>query len=162
MWVYQTYINMMNRHIRDAHQMGSNPWNFRFIKNLESGRASFSRVDDSMPMVVMASPGMMQSGFSRELFERWCSDKRNGLMMPGYSVAGTLAHHVLTEPQEIVTSGGDRVPVNLSIEYISFSAHSDFQQTRDFVAAVRPKYVVLVHGAEEVQVEAILVLACSI
>ena len=40
----------------------------------------------------MASPGMMQSGLSRELFESWCSDRRNGLMMPGYSVAGALAH----------------------------------------------------------------------
>ena len=40
----------------------------------------------------MASPGMMQSGLSRELFEGWCSDRRNGLMMPGYSVAGALAH----------------------------------------------------------------------
>ena len=49
----------------------------------------------------MASPGMMQSGLSRELFEGWCSDRRNGLMMPGYSVAGTLAHHVLNEPKDI-------------------------------------------------------------
>ena len=47
---------------------------------------------------------MMQSGFSRELFEMWCSDKRNGLMMPGYSVAGTLAHHLISEPKEITTS----------------------------------------------------------
>ena len=100
-------------------------------------------------MVVMASPGMMQSGFSRELFEMWCSDKRNGLMMPGYSVAGTLAHQVMSEPKEIVTSAGDRVEVNLSIDYISFSAHSDFQQTRDFISAIRPVHVVLVHGGEE-------------
>jgi len=149
MRVYQTYINMMNHHIRDAHALGANPWNFQFVKNLEIGRGSLAHFDDSLPMVVMASPGMMQSGFSRELFEMWCSDRRNGLMMPGYSVAGTLAHHVMSEPKEIVTSAGDRVPVNLSIDYTSFSAHSDFQQTREFVASLRPAHVVLVHGAEE-------------
>ena len=86
MRVYQTYINMMNEHIRDAHAAGTNPWDFDHVKNLDFGRGgatALSEWDDTRPMVVMASPGMMQSGFSRELFETWCSDRRNGLMMPG-------------------------------------------------------------------------------
>lgn len=47
--------------------------------------------DDIGPSVVMASPGMMQSGLSRELFESWCTDKRNGVIIAGYCVEGTLA-----------------------------------------------------------------------
>ena len=47
--------------------------------------------DDIGPSVVMASPGMMQSGLSRELFENWCTDKRNGCIIAGYCVEGTLA-----------------------------------------------------------------------
>ena len=43
------------------------------------------------PCVVMASPGMMQSGLSRQLFEAWCTDKRNGVLIAGYCVEGTLA-----------------------------------------------------------------------
>lgn len=39
----------------------------------------------------MASPGMMQSGLSRQLFEAWCTDKRNGVVIAGYCVEGTLA-----------------------------------------------------------------------
>ena len=39
----------------------------------------------------MASPGMMQSGLSRQLFETWCTDKRNGVIVAGYCVEGTLA-----------------------------------------------------------------------
>ena len=39
----------------------------------------------------MASPGMMQSGLSRELFEDWCTDKKNGTIIAGYCVEGTLA-----------------------------------------------------------------------
>jgi cleavage and polyadenylation specificity factor subunit 3 len=38
---------------------------------------------DDRPSVVMASPGMLQTGLSRELFERWCSNKQNGLVIPG-------------------------------------------------------------------------------
>lgn len=41
--------------------------------------------------MVLASPGMMQSGLSRELFEDWCTDKRNGTIIAGYCVEGTLA-----------------------------------------------------------------------
>ena len=78
----------------------------------------------------------------------WCSDPRNGLMMPGYSVAGTLAHIVMSEPKDITTSAGDRLPVKLSIHYISFSAHSDYAQTAEFVAALQPQHIVLVHGGE--------------
>ena len=34
---------------------------------------------------------MLQSGTSRELFELWAPDSRNGLIVTGYSVEGTLA-----------------------------------------------------------------------
>ena len=47
--------------------------------------------DDIGPCVIMASPGMMQSGLSRQLFEAWCTDKRNGVIVAGYCVEGTLA-----------------------------------------------------------------------
>ena len=52
--------------------------------------------DDIGPSVVMASPGMMQSGLSRELFESWCTDKRNGVIIAGYCVEGTLAKVLVT------------------------------------------------------------------
>lgn len=39
----------------------------------------------------MASPGFMQNGASRELLERWAPDRRNGLLVTGYSIEGTMA-----------------------------------------------------------------------
>lgn len=41
--------------------------------------------------MVLASPGMLQSGMSRELLELWAPDSRNGLVVTGYSVEGTMA-----------------------------------------------------------------------
>lgn len=55
------------------------------------GSQSMDHFDDIGPSVVMASPGMMQSGLSRELFESWCTDRRNGVIIAGYCVEGTLA-----------------------------------------------------------------------
>jgi len=54
--------------------------------------------EDVGPCVVMASPGMMQSGLSRELFEAWCTEPKNGVI-----IAGTLIilSGVLSEVLEI-------------------------------------------------------------
>merc|ERR550514_202750 len=103
---------------------------------------------DQGPCVVLAAPGMLQSGASRELFEMWAPDKRNGVVVSGYSVQGTLAHDLKAEPENVTLSDGRKLPVRCSIKFISFSAHSDYNQTRDFVKSLRASNVILVHGEE--------------
>ncbi len=107
MSVYQTYIDAMNEKIRKQSAI-SNPFKFKHIASLKvnikkpknpSMKKKMSNLiiqtiddfDDIGPCVVLASPGMMQSGLSRELFECWCTDKRNGVIIAGYCVEGTLA-----------------------------------------------------------------------
>lgn len=96
----------------------------------------------------MASPGMMQSGLSRELFETWCTEPKNGVIIAGYCVEGTLAKTILSEPEEITTMSGTKLPLNMSVDYISFSAHTDYQQTSEFIRLLKPEHVVLVHGEQ--------------
>lgn len=96
----------------------------------------------------MASPGMMQSGLSRELFESWCTDPKNGVIIAGYCVEGTLAKTILSEPDEITTMTGQKLPLKMSVDYISFSAHTDYQQTNEFIRILKPPHVVLVHGEQ--------------
>eukprot|EP00906_Rhabdomonas_costata_P036586 RCo051313 len=142
MSVYQTYINMMNERIRKQHAY-DNPFKFKWIKNLDS----LDSFEDIGPSVVLASPGMLQPGVSRDLFERWCTDQKSGCIFAGYSVEGTLAKLVCTtHPNEITRLDGRTVPLAMSTEEISFSAHSDYAQTRDFVRALEVTQVVLVHG----------------
>lgn len=139
--IYQTYINMMNDRIRKQITI-SNPFHFQHISNLKS----LADFDDSGPCVVMASPGMLQSGVSRELFERWCTEKRNACLIPGYVVEGTLAKKILSEPSEITAMDGRSLPLNCTVEYISFSAHADFVGTSGFIEKLQPPNIVLVHG----------------
>ena len=89
---------------------------------------------------------MMQSGLSRELFEMWCTDPKNGCIVAGYCVEGTLAKHILSEPEDIQTMAGQRLKLKMDVSYISFSAHTDYKQTSGFIRALRPPHVVLVHG----------------
>ncbi|XP_059473453.1 cleavage and polyadenylation specificity factor 73 [Neocloeon triangulifer] len=143
MAVYQTYINAMNDKIKNQIAV-SNPFVFKHISNLKG----IDHFEDVGPCVVMASPGMMQSGLSRELFESWCSDHKNGVIIAGYCVEGTLAKMILSEPEEITTMAGQKLPLKMSVDYISFSAHTDYQQTRDFIKILKPPHIVLVHGEQ--------------
>lgn len=142
--VYQTYIHTMNDHIRTRFNRRDNPFVFKHISNLRS----LEKFEDRGPCVMMASPGFMQSGVSRELLERWAPDKRNGLIVSGYSVEGTMARNILNEPEEIIGMNGQKIPRRMSVDYISFSAHVDFAQNSRFIDEIKAQHIVLVHGEQ--------------
>ncbi|KAG7367223.1 pre-mRNA 3'-end-processing endonuclease polyadenylation factor [Nitzschia inconspicua] len=144
--VYQTYANMMNARIRQQMDV-SNPFSFKFIQNLKS--IDVNNFSDSGPSVVFASPGMLQSGVSRQLFDRWASDPKNGVLIAGYAVEHTLAKEIMNQPKEVVTLEGRRQPLNCLVDYVSFSAHVDFVQNRSFITQVDPKHIILVHGQKD-------------
>ena len=141
--LYQTYINMMNDHIRRRFATG-NPFCFKHISTIKS----VEQFDDVGPCVMFASPGMLQSGLSRELLELWCPSKKNGVIIAGYCVEGTLARQILAEPSEIVATSGAKIPMRMEVDYISFSAHVDFPQNSAFMEAVAPSHIILVHGEQ--------------
>ncbi|KAL7072218.1 hypothetical protein ACQ4LE_008528 [Meloidogyne hapla] len=141
MAVYQTFVSGMNQRIQRQISV-NNPFVFKHVSNLKS----IDHFDDVGPCVVLASPGFLQNGLSRELFETWCTDSKNGCIIAGYCVEGTLAKHILSEPEEIVALNGQRLPMRLQVAYISFSAHTDYIQTSEFIRALRPPNLILVHG----------------
>ena len=61
-------------------------------------------------------------------------------------ISGTLAKHILSEPEEITTMSGNKLPLKMQVKYISFSAHTDYKQTSGFIRELKPPHVVLVHG----------------
>lgn len=71
--------------------------------------------------MVLASPGMLQSGFSRMLFDRWCEDPRNGVVLAGYSVEGTLARRLESNPSEVESLQNRRLIRRIGVERVSFS-----------------------------------------
>ena len=75
--IYRGFINSMNDRMKKLNDI-SNPWEFQYISNREN-----PDFDEPGPAVVLASPGMLQNGTSRKLFEQWCSDLRNGVIIAG-------------------------------------------------------------------------------
>ena len=132
------------------------PWDFRFVRSLKS----LERFDDVGGCVMLASPGMMQNGVSRELLERWAPDQRNGVIITGYSVEGTMAKLIVHEPDQIQAimtrgsntatrkPGGSRegeqvmIPRRCSVQEYSFAAHVDGTENREFIEEVSAPVVV--------------------
>ena len=131
---------MMNDHIRAAMDV-ANPFKLSQVRNMMK-----SDFDAMGACVVMASPGFLQNGVSRHLFERWCDDERNGVIIAGYTVEGTLAHQLLSQPKQITCTNNVIKSRRCQIEYISFSAHVDYSENLTFIKAVQPDNIILVHG----------------
>lgn len=178
MVVYQTYIDSMNDNIRSKlHNRlstsggdgskengsgGGGPWDFQFIRSLKS----LDRFDDVGGCVMLASPGMLQNGVSRTLLERWAPEGKNGVVITGYSVEGTMAKEIMKEPDSIpavmtqrggggpmmgkkATGAGEdkpMIPRRCTVQEFSFAAHVDGAENRAFIEEVDAPVVVLVHG----------------
>lgn len=170
MQVYQTYVSAMNDNIKrlfaermaEAEAAGDTgrrgAWDFKFVRSLKS----LERFDDLGGCVMLASPGMMQSGTSRELLERWAPDPRNGVIITGYSVEGTMAKQIVHEPDQIPaimtrTNNNSRrpgqregeqtmIPRRCTVQEYSFAAHVDGKENMEFVQEVAAPVVILVHG----------------
>jgi cleavage and polyadenylation specificity factor subunit 3 len=150
--IFETYTALCSQKVQEEANNCRNTWRcMKFVKNLaDAGGPDWDNkiMALNQPCVVLAAPGMLQSGTSRELFEYWCSDRRNGVVLTGYSVGGTLANDLQSDPEIITLPDGRRLPVKCMTKFISFSAHSDYGQTREFVAATQTPHVILVHGEQ--------------
>lgn len=146
--IFETYTNMCSDAVQEQANRCNNPWKLKYIKNMPD-RHQFAQQEAEMgPCVVLAAPGMMQSGASRELFEMWAPDKKNGILVTGYSVNGTLAHDLKSGPESVTLNDGRKVAVRADVKFISFSAHSDYAQTSEFIRKLKANVVVLMHGEE--------------
>ncbi|KAI0008401.1 beta-lactamase-like protein [Xylariaceae sp. FL0662B] len=173
MVVYRTYVGAMNDNIKrlfrermaEAEAAGDSagnggPWDFKYIRSLKN----LDRFDDIGGCVMLASPGMLQNGVSRELLERWAPNEKNGVIITGYSVEGTMAKHIVQEPDQIqavmsrntnavrrapgAESEKIMIPRRCSVAEYSFAAHVDGQENKEFIEEVRAPVVILVHGEQ--------------
>ncbi|CDO92861.1 unnamed protein product [Kluyveromyces dobzhanskii CBS 2104] len=145
MSVFQTYANMMNDDIRKKFKDSrTNPFIFKnisYLKNLDE-------FEDFGPSVMLASPGMLQNGLSRDFLEKWCPDEKNLVLITGYSVEGTMAKYLLLEPEAIpsVHNPETTIPRRCQVDEITFAAHVDFRENLEFIELIGASNIILVHG----------------
>eukprot|EP00118_Oscarella_pearsei_P007860 m.39466 g.39466 ORF g.39466 m.39466 type:complete len:611 (+) comp32744_c0_seq1:31-1863(+) len=140
---YKLFISWTNQKIKSTF-VRRNMFEFKHIKAFERSLA-----DNPGPMVLFATPGMLHAGLSLAMFKKWAPDPRNMLIMPGYCVAGTVGHKVLSGQRKIEIDKKTMIDVKLSVEYMSFSAHADAKGIMQLIRMSEPKNVMLVHGEKE-------------
>ncbi|KAI0979713.1 hypothetical protein GJ496_004978 [Pomphorhynchus laevis] len=102
-------------------------------------------IDNEGPMVVFATPGMLHAGLSLQIFKKWAGDDKNMVILPGYCVSGTVGDRILRGERKLELDQ-KIIDVNMSVEYMSFSAHADAKGIMQLIQRCRPRNVLLVHG----------------
>ncbi|CAL9748468.1 unnamed protein product [Musa acuminata subsp. burmannicoides] len=132
-------------------------WTSQKIKDTSSVRNTFdfkhvcpfdrSLINAPGPCVLFATPGMISGGFSLEVFKQWAPSELNLVTLPGYCVAGTIGHKLMSgKPTKIDLDKDTYVDVRCQIHQLSFSPHTDAKGIMDLIEYLSPKHVILVHG----------------
>src|SRR5665647_2681847 len=151
--IHTTYPEYLNSDLRNMifHE-GMNP----FLSD------SFVRVEQKMrddiikgePCVILATPGMLNSGPVMEYLKALGPQENNTLVFVGYQAEGTLGRRIQKGWKEIPVSNNGKtatMQINLNVETVDgFSGHSDRQQLIEYVKRLnpRPEKIVTSHGEE--------------
>ncbi|KQJ90150.1 hypothetical protein BRADI_4g29760v3 [Brachypodium distachyon] len=138
---YKMLIGWTSQKIKDSYTV-QNPFDFKHVCHFER-----SFINDPGPCVLFATPGMISGGFSLEVFKRWATSDKNLVTLPGYCVAGTIGHKLMSgKPTRIDIDKDTHVDVRCQIHQLSFSPHTDSKGIMDLTEFLSPNHVILVHG----------------
>ncbi|XP_030529264.1 cleavage and polyadenylation specificity factor subunit 3-II [Rhodamnia argentea] len=138
---YKMLINWTSQKVK-ATYVTRNPFDFKNVRNFDR-----SMINTPGPCVLFATPGMISGGFSLEVFKNWAPSEINLVTLPGYCVAGTIGHKLMSgKPTKIELDKDTEIDVRCQIHQLSFSPHTDAKGIMDLVKFLSPKHVILVHG----------------
>lgn len=137
---YKLFITWTNQKIRNTF-VQRNMFEFKHIKPFDR-----AYIENPGAMVVFATPGMLHAGLSLQIFKKWAPDENNTVIMPGYCVAGTVGHKILSGQKKIELDKKTIIDVKLAVQHLSFSAHADASGIMQLIRQCEPANVMLVHG----------------
>ncbi|WVZ64877.1 hypothetical protein U9M48_014336 [Paspalum notatum var. saurae] len=138
---YKMLIGWTSQKIKDSHAV-HNPFDFKHVCHFER-----SFINNPGPCVLFATPGMISGGFSLEAFKKWAPSEKNLITLPGYCVAGTVGHKLMSgKPARINLDKDTHIDVRCQIHQLAFSPHTDSKGIMDLIEFLSPKHVILVHG----------------
>ncbi|XP_031278878.1 cleavage and polyadenylation specificity factor subunit 3-II [Pistacia vera] len=138
---YKMLISWTSQKVKETYAT-HNAFDFKNVRNFDR-----SLIDAPGPCVLFATPGMISGGFSLEVFKRWAPSEMNLVTLPGYCVAGTIGHKLMSgKPTKIDVDKNTQIDVRCQIHQLSFSPHTDAKGIMDLVKFLSPQHVILVHG----------------
>ncbi|XP_020271246.1 cleavage and polyadenylation specificity factor subunit 3-II [Asparagus officinalis] len=138
---YKMLISWTSQKIKDTY-VTRNTFDFKHVCQFER-----TMINAPGPCVLFATPGMISGGFSLEVFKQWAPSELNLVTLPGYCVAGTIGHKLMSgKPTKINLDKDTQIDVRCQIHQLSFSPHTDSKGIMDLIGFLSPQHVILVHG----------------
>lgn len=138
---HKMLISWTSQKVKEAYTT-RNAFDFKHVCDFDR-----SLINAPGPCVLFATPGMINGGFSLEVFKHWATSEKNLVTLPGYCVAGTIGHKLMSgKPTKIDLDQNTQIDVRCQIHQLAFSAHTDSKGIMDLVKFLNPKHVILVHG----------------
>nr|APA20178.1 cleavage and polyadenylation specificity factor 73 kDa subunit II [Populus tomentosa] len=138
---YKILISWTSQKVKETYAT-RNAFDFKHVHNFDR-----SLINAPGPCVLFATPGMISGGFSLEVFKQWAPCEMNLITLPGYCVAGTVGHKLMSgKPTKINLDKDTQIDVRCQIHQLSFSPHTDSKGIMDLTKFLSPRNVILVHG----------------
>ncbi|KAF3340690.1 cleavage and polyadenylation specificity factor subunit 3-II [Carex littledalei] len=137
---YKMLIGWTSQKIKESYTV-RNPFDFKHVCPFER-----SMINAPGPCILFATPGMLGGGFSLEVFKQWAPSDKNLIALPGYCIAGTVGHKLMSGKPTRVDLEDTQIDVKCQIHQLAFSPHTDSKGIMDLVEFLSPKHVILVHG----------------
>lgn len=134
---------------------GQNIFYNKYITEVNDNELREKIVSSNKPAIIIASSGMLSGGMSEYYASFIVNDQNNGIILTGYqdeeSNGSTLLKLLDTPIEERKLKLNGKVNlVKCSIDKVGLSAHADKQEMKSLLNELKPKYIILGHGDEEI------------
>jgi metallo-beta-lactamase family protein len=147
--IFRIHPECMDPEVREALLTRHDPFGFEKLTYISSAEESKELNSRNVPMMIISSSGMCEAGRILHHLANNITDKRNTILMTGYSAEHTLGRRLI-EQQPEVRIFGDMYPVRAEVVVMnSLSAHADRNELLGFHKQFnrdRLRQVFLVHG----------------
>jgi len=146
---YPEYLNSTVRQL--IFHKDNNPFLRPNIKRIGSPKERQDLIEEKGACVILATSGMLVGGPSVEYLKQLAENPKNLLIFTCYQGEGSLGRRIQRGEKEINFQKGSKfetVQINMDIEKLEITGHSDRRELIAFVSHCnpKPKKVIVVHG----------------
>lgn len=96
------------------------------------------------PGIFVTTSGMLTGGPAVHYLKHMFHDEKSAVLLVGYQAKGTRGRMIMEDKKASIK--GEITDIKCHIRQFEFSAHSDREDLHEFILAVKPKKLFLMHG----------------
>jgi KH/beta-lactamase-domain protein len=150
--IHTAYPEFLNSNVRQLiFHKDNNPFLRENIKRIGSPKERQELLEDKGPCIILATSGMLVGGPSVEYLKQLAENPKNLLIFTCYQGEGSLGRRIQRGEREINFQKSNKfetVKINMDVEKLEITGHSDRRELIAFVnhCNPKPKKIIVVHG----------------